>query len=98
MVFWYCHKRGREVRLEKERQLTEDEVARLDVEYRSMNPDGKITTTADVGASKEDIQAGIEEAQAAREAAKVINSEGGVTDPKPSSLSTTVQAAEQTGT
>jgi hypothetical protein len=26
---WYCHKRGREVRLEKERLLTEAEMAKM---------------------------------------------------------------------
>ncbi|RMD43737.1 hypothetical protein DV735_g1396, partial [Chaetothyriales sp. CBS 134920] len=34
MVFWYCHKRGREVRLAKESESTEEEVARLEKEYR----------------------------------------------------------------
>lgn len=62
IVFWYCHKRGREVRLEKERDLTEQEVLRLDVEWRAMHP-GALTTTAAVGASIEDVQAGIHEVE-----------------------------------
>jgi hypothetical protein len=28
-VLWYCHKRGREVRLENERLVTEEEIAKL---------------------------------------------------------------------
>jgi len=68
-VFWYCHKRGKEVRLEKERQLTEDEVAKLDVDYKSQHPGEQLTTTADTGASMEEVQAGVLEAEAAKEAA-----------------------------
>ncbi|MCJ1250979.1 hypothetical protein MMC30_008209 [Trapelia coarctata] len=37
-VFWYCHKRGREVRLEKERLLTEAEMAALDHQIRNEPP------------------------------------------------------------
>ena len=33
MVFWYCHKRGREVRLEQESEMLDEEVARLDREH-----------------------------------------------------------------
>ena len=68
-VFWYCHKRGKEVRLEKERQLTEQEVENLDQEYRTAHPDEVLTTTADPGASQEEVKAGIAEAQEARQAA-----------------------------
>jgi hypothetical protein len=66
-VFWYCHKRGREVRLEKERQLTEEEMQKLDVEYRSENP----TTTAEEGASIEEVKAGIDEVRGAKQAGQV---------------------------
>jgi hypothetical protein len=93
-VFWYCHKRGKEVRLEKERQLTEQEVAQLDAEYRAMNPDGVYTTTAPEGASLDEVQEGMEEAHAAREAA----AETEMFEAHPSVLSTTVQPAESTGT
>ena len=68
-VFWYCHKRGRDVRLEKERDLTEHEVEQLDEEYRAAHPDKVLTTTADPGASAEEVKAGIEEAQEAKKAA-----------------------------
>ncbi|KIW83716.1 hypothetical protein Z517_02962 [Fonsecaea pedrosoi CBS 271.37] len=70
-VFWYCHKRGREVRLEKERKLTEEEVQKLDVDYKSEHPGEDLTTTAEKGASIQDVQAGIEEVQAAKEAVEV---------------------------
>ncbi|OCT49105.1 hypothetical protein CLCR_04905 [Cladophialophora carrionii] len=70
-VFWYCHKRGREVRLEKERQLTEEEMQKLDVEYRAEHPDAHPTTTADKGASIEDVKAGIQEVEAAKQATEV---------------------------
>ena len=65
-VFWYCHKRGKEVRLEKERELTEHEVEQLDQEYRAAHPEEILTTTAEPGASAEDVKAGIEEAQEAK--------------------------------
>ncbi|EXJ67540.1 uncharacterized protein A1O5_09553 [Cladophialophora psammophila CBS 110553] len=70
-VFWYCHKRGREVRLEKERQLTEEEVQKLDVDYKAEHPDEYPTTTAEKGASIQEVQAGMEEVQAAKEAVEV---------------------------
>ncbi|KEF60885.1 uncharacterized protein A1O9_02448 [Exophiala aquamarina CBS 119918] len=68
-VFWYCHKRGKEVRLEKERQLTEQEVEKLDDEYKSKHPGETPTTTAEKGASMEDVQAGIKQVEAAKAAA-----------------------------
>lgn len=68
-VLWYCHKRGKEVRLEKERELSEQEVAQLEADCGAMNPDDIHTTTAPEGASLEEVQDGMREAQAAREAA-----------------------------
>jgi hypothetical protein len=73
-VFWYCHKRGKEVRLEKERQLTEQEVEKLDGEYKSKHPGEVFTTTAEKGASMEDVQAGIKEVEAAKAAASNASS------------------------
>lgn len=82
-VFWYCHKRGKEVRLEKERQLTEQEVEKLDGEYKSKHPGEIPTTTAEKGASMEDVQAGIKEVEAAKAAAANASSvaEKPVVDP-----------------
>ena len=53
-MFWYCHKRGREVRLEKERLLTEAEVEALN-EPSSSNQ----TTTAAEGAPIDQVEAGL---------------------------------------
>lgn len=36
-VFWYCHKRGRETRLAKERALTDAEAAALDEKLASID-------------------------------------------------------------
>jgi len=67
-VFWYCHKRGKEVRLEKERKLTEDEMEKLDAEFKAECGDDISTTTAEAGASIEDVKAGVKEAAALKEA------------------------------
>ncbi|RVX68166.1 hypothetical protein B0A52_08674 [Exophiala mesophila] len=69
-VLWYCHKRGKEVRLDKERQLTEDEVARLDEAYKKEHPGETFMTTAEEGASIEEVQAGINEVEAVKTAAQ----------------------------
>ncbi|PYH74517.1 uncharacterized protein BO88DRAFT_400189 [Aspergillus vadensis CBS 113365] len=74
-VLWYCHKRGREVRLENERLVTEEEIGKLNDE----SPEGKIrntetlTTTAPRGASAAEIRQGVKEVQQAREAATPTN-------------------------
>ena len=70
-VFWYCHKRGKEVRLAKERDLTEQEVERLDEEYRATHP--SLRTTAEAGASMEEIKAGIAEAEEGRRDGEAAN-------------------------
>lgn len=62
-VFWYCHKRGREERLEKERELTENEVKELDEAYQNMSTNEIPTTTAAPGASMAEVQAGVREVQ-----------------------------------
>lgn len=79
IVFWYCHKRGKEVRLEKERALTEQEVELLEKEWQERQkavgeapnldlraPTARSMTTAPPGASMEQVRAGIIEADAAR--------------------------------
>jgi hypothetical protein len=74
-VFWYCHKRGREVRLEKERELTEQEVAQLEKEYTAMHPNEIPTTTAAQGAAIPDVEAGIKEVQEARQKMATVDLE-----------------------
>lgn len=61
-IFWYCHKRGKEVRLEKERLLTESEIAALDDDAPTASSDAPPMTTAPPGASIEQIEAGMREA------------------------------------
>lgn len=68
-VFWYCHKRGREVRLEKERLLTEEEAAALKqsdstpsastADHPTTDTSPPLTTTAPDGAPLEEVQAGM---------------------------------------
>lgn len=98
LVFWYCHKRGRDVRLEKERELTEKEVAQLEKEWEAMEKEDISSTTAPEGASIDEVRAGIEEV---REARKSVAEESSVPATgeatNPSSLSTTVQPAEAVG-
>ncbi|MCJ1318467.1 hypothetical protein MMC15_003795 [Xylographa vitiligo] len=70
-VFWYCHKRGRETRLEKERLLTEAEAAQLEEKIANdpaYEPSQPRTTTAPEGASIEEVAAGMIDAQAAEAA------------------------------
>lgn len=57
-VFWYCHKRGREVRLEKERLMTESEITALQQEEVPL-PSSSPTTTAPEGAPIEEVKAGM---------------------------------------
>ena len=62
LICWYCHKRGREVRLEKERQLTETEMEGLRAQVQAEAPGeyhGPMTTTAPEGASLEEVRDGI---------------------------------------
>ncbi|KAI4253752.1 MAG: hypothetical protein LQ352_003499 [Teloschistes flavicans] len=64
-VFWYCHKRGREVRQENERALTEKEMAELDerLAAEDTTPEDVVkttTTTAPEGASIEEVEAGMQ--------------------------------------
>ncbi|KAJ5386551.1 hypothetical protein N7509_009092 [Penicillium cosmopolitanum] len=75
-VLWYCHKRGREVRLENERLVTEEEINQLNED----NPEGRIratetlTTTAPQGASSEEVREGVKKAEEARASAADVPS------------------------
>ncbi|PWY80355.1 hypothetical protein BO94DRAFT_470942 [Aspergillus sclerotioniger CBS 115572] len=78
-VLWYCHKRGREVRLENERLVTEEEIGKLN----DASSEGKIrrtetlTTTAPRGASAAEIRQGVKEVEQARGAAATASSSKG---------------------
>ena len=63
-VFWYCHKRGKEVRLEKERLLTEAEIAALDDDAPTSSSNAPPMTTAPTGAPMDQVEAGMREAEA----------------------------------
>lgn len=45
-MFWYCHKRGREVRLEKERLLTEAELEALNKDNNGNEASSSTSTTS----------------------------------------------------
>ncbi|KAL4817957.1 hypothetical protein BDW67DRAFT_158241 [Aspergillus spinulosporus] len=75
-VLWYCHKRGREVRLENERLVTEGEIEKMNQESTEgtaaqtappIRSTETLTTTAAHGASASEVRQGIKEAQEARE-------------------------------
>ncbi|KAJ5135217.1 uncharacterized protein N7515_004495 [Penicillium bovifimosum] len=69
-VLWYCHKRGREVRLENERLVTEEEISKLneDTSEGLIRPTQTLTTTAPQGASSEEIREGVRKVEEARAA------------------------------
>ncbi|QQK47295.1 Monoacylglycerol lipase ABHD12 [Penicillium digitatum] len=67
-VLWYCHKRGREVRLENERLVTEEEITRLnqDTSEGLIRPTETLTTTALPGATSDEIRKGVRKVEEAR--------------------------------
>ncbi|CAI7627564.1 unnamed protein product [Penicillium glandicola] len=69
-VLWYCHKRGREVRLENERLVTEEEITKLnqDTSEGLIRPTMTLTTTAPPGASSNEIREGVRKVEEARAA------------------------------
>ncbi|KAI9371861.1 hypothetical protein BJX61DRAFT_509965 [Aspergillus egyptiacus] len=83
-VLWYCHKRGREVRLENERLVTEEEVNKMNQESANgsdpqIRSTETLTTTAARGASAAEVREGIREAQKTRDnrASAVVSKEAG---------------------
>ncbi|KAJ6115594.1 hypothetical protein N7523_006011 [Penicillium sp. IBT 18751x] len=70
-VLWYCHKRGREVRLENERLVTEEEINKLneDTEEGKIRTTETLTTTAPKGASADEVREGVKKVEAARASA-----------------------------
>jgi len=92
-VLWYCHKRGREVRLEKERLVTEDEIAKMNAESTErIRATETLTTTAPPGAAIEEVHEGVQEAREARQAAVAAAEEGKKEDDLPSLSSPPAQA------
>lgn len=71
-MLWYCHKRGKEVRLENERLVTEAEVAKLNEENEEqIRPTETLSTTAPRDAPISDVRQGVEQVQKARDEAEV---------------------------
>lgn len=70
-VLWYCHKRGREVRLENERLVTEEEINKLneDASEGEIRPTETLTTTAPKGASADEVREGVKKVEEARDSA-----------------------------
>ncbi|KAI2792819.1 hypothetical protein POX_b02862 [Penicillium oxalicum] len=70
-VLWYCHKRGREVRLENERLVTEDEIRKLNEETSDtpIRPSQTLLTVAPQGASVEEVREGVKKVEEARASA-----------------------------
>lgn len=70
-VLWYCHKRGREVRLENERLVTEEEINKLneDASEGKIRPTETLTTTAPKGASADEVCEGVKKVEEARDSA-----------------------------
>ena len=81
LVCWYCHKRGREARLEQERAVTEAEMAYIKAQVEADPPaewEGPLTTTAPEGATIEEVRAGLAPAVSASPARGSIDyAEGG---------------------
>lgn len=81
--------------MDKERLLTEEEVAKLEKEYEASSGSDIQTTTAPDGAPIEDVEAGVREAQDASRT--VVEDDGAPKLTCPSALNTIVQPAERTG-
>lgn len=95
LVLWYCHKRGREVRLENERLVTEAEIARMNDEYEEqIRATETLNTTAPKGASVEEVHEGVQQVQKAREETPNDNKNDTV-DP-PATTTTATPAATTT--
>lgn len=68
IALWYCYKRGREVRLENERLVTEAEINKMNEESEQhIRPTETLSTTAPRDASISDVRDGIEQIQKARQ-------------------------------
>lgn len=82
LVLWYCHKRGREVRLENERLVTDAEVAKLNETYNhQIRETETLSTVAPPGASVQEVRDGIEQVQKARESASQADDDHKTTNP-----------------
>lgn len=75
LALWYCHKRGKEVRLENERLVTEAEIAKMNEEYEQhIRPTETLSTTAPRDAPISDVRDGVEQVRKTREQALASDS------------------------
>lgn len=75
LALWYCHKRGKEVRLENERLVTEAEIAKMNEEYEQhIRPTETLSTIAPIDAPISDVRDGVEQVRKAREQALLTDS------------------------
>lgn len=80
LVCWYCYKRGKEVRLENERAVTEAEMEAIKAQVEAEPPaewNGSMTTTAPQGASIEEVRAGLAPASPSPPRESMEYAEGG---------------------
>ncbi|KAL1981280.1 hypothetical protein VTN96DRAFT_2826 [Rasamsonia emersonii] len=102
LVLWYCHKRGREVRLENERLVTEAEIARMNAEYNEQTRATEtLSTTAPKGASIGAVHEGVQQVQKAREGARTdtnnnTNTNSNDSNTDPNSIPTTTTSSTTT--
>ncbi|KAJ5735361.1 uncharacterized protein N7483_000486 [Penicillium malachiteum] len=89
-VLWYCHKRGREVRLENERLVTEEEINKMneDSSETRIRPTETLTTTAPQGASSLEVREGVRKVEQARASSAL---EAAASDPQVSEAQTETQ-------
>lgn len=82
LALWYCHKRGKEVRLENERLVTEAEITKMNEEYEQhIRPTETLNTTAPRDAPISDVRDGIEQVQKLREQASAADSSADLQTP-----------------
>ncbi|KAI7975879.1 hypothetical protein EIK77_005629 [Talaromyces pinophilus] len=99
LALWYCHKRGKEVRLENERLVTEAEITKMNEEYEQhIRPTETLSTTAPRDAPISDVRDGVEQVRKTREQALASDSSSELQTPPtgtvtPSSAATAAAAA-----
>lgn len=82
LALWYCHKRGKEVRLENERLVTEAEITKMNEEYEQhIRPTETLNTTAPRDAPISDVRDGVEQVQKLREQASAADSSADLQTP-----------------
>lgn len=75
LALWYCHKRGKEVRLENERLVTEAEITKMNEEYeQQIRPTETLSTTAPRDAPISDVRDGVDQVRKTREQALASDS------------------------